>query len=268
MEQQTSHPHTVWELADMIIGHLLLEDELDTGQIADRCGFKEKGENKYNYVNKPLMRLTDICGFLESRIYRRKGDDKRRSTYYHITDNFALLESLYTSKYLKYDRMKFRRAKKILNLIINNQFFEFDTSSFQNELEGMLKTSESFFQYALTGNISYKDLSNLVQYERQPYPVDLDLYKEYIYNVYGGTHTKLPPKYSYILLYSLYSRCLFKDYLKEYLKRKFPDEIQDDFKKIESRFRVESHKIRQYSERVIIMNILETLNQLEERHNT
>jgi hypothetical protein len=190
------------EVYKKIISGLLIKEKMTTGDIADYCGYENRGKEKYSYVTRQLDTLTNNRNYLEK-------NPGKPPVYYWIRKDIPTLWRMYSDPDLEEIKYKFVNSKWLPGLIADRRIETgLIDGSDKEDVEKMLRTSEILFELFFNPFIpntyfGFLDIS-------LDHPADL-----------GGIlphKNRLPEQFSFgPEIYSFFVLCMFVEYQKSLL---------------------------------------------------
>ena len=131
-----------FEIYTEIISTLLKHEALTETEIADECGYKDKGKDKYAYVHRQINKLASTWNYIEHIVEPRPG--------YRIRRNPKTICHIYDDKKFESIRREFQTSPWLTDLIIERYLPEYQgEKEFLADVKEMLKTSPMMFEWYL-----------------------------------------------------------------------------------------------------------------------
>ena len=190
------------EVYKKIISRLLIKEKMTTGDIADHCGYENKGKDKYSYVKRQLDDLTDKRQYLE----KNPGNPP---VYYWLKKDIRTLWTVYTDPDMEEIKQKFFTSKWLPGLIAD---WRIETGlideSTKEDTEIMLRNSKLFFELFFNPSIPNKYFGHLDEF--LGHPSDLG-------RIYPNEEKSLEQFSFGSGIYSFFISCMFEEYQKTLL---------------------------------------------------
>ncbi len=133
-----------FEIYTEIISTLLKHEVRTETEIADDCGYKDKGKYKYAYVHRQITQLASTWKYIEHIVEPRPG--------YRIRWNPKTICHIYDDKKFESIRREFQTSPWLTDLIIERYLPEYQgEKEFFADVKEMLKTSPMMFEWYLRG---------------------------------------------------------------------------------------------------------------------
>jgi hypothetical protein len=143
-----------FEISQEIISSLLKHETLTPGEIADACGYGDKGKNRISYVNRQIKDLVSKLNYIEQV--------SELTSEYRIKRDLDQIRKIYNNNKFSSIRIEFPLSPWLIQLLVKEHMHEFSADKkFIDDLKKMLETSSSMFYFFLRNNVQLNsDLNN------------------------------------------------------------------------------------------------------------
>lgn len=184
---------------------LFTHDVLTHGELADECGYKNKGRNKHRYVSEPLVQL-EAGGYIEKTPGEKTGNKGAPPTNSSIKRDLRCIKKLYCDKELPQQiKTAIKKSRWVRDLIIAEHFkIESFPESLLEDLHKMLEKSTILFEQLLVSQFDINILNQIREFFIIP--------PENISEIEEGRPDECQRERILYSIYSYFHFCLLKEY--------------------------------------------------------